>query len=85
VFFDRSTGEDARATNQTESLPDAWTDGIHPDIFAVMGLRMLRRCLLILGLLAFSVTALPAAQVWPRYKFATPLKIHFPAEHPYME
>jgi hypothetical protein len=66
------------------TVADAWTVGIHPDIFAAMSLRMPRRCLLSLALLAFSVTALPAAQAWPRYKFATPLKVQFPARHPYL-
>jgi len=49
-----------------------------------MNSRILRRFLLSVGLVAFSVTALAGAQSWPRYKFATPLKIHFPARHPYL-
>lgn len=42
-------------------------------------------CLLVVFIpFALSATAMLGAQNWPEYKYSAPLKIHFPAEHPYM-
>ncbi|HET7099999.1 MAG TPA: heparinase II/III family protein [Terriglobia bacterium] len=49
-----------------------------------MKLRIHRCLLFVLIPFVLSGATLPGAQSWPRYKFAAPLKVEFPARHPYL-
>src|SRR5579859_4833177 len=49
-----------------------------------MNLRIQRGLLIALISFVLSPTILFGAPSWPRYKFAAPLKLQFPARHPYL-
>jgi Heparinase II/III-like protein/Alginate lyase len=49
-----------------------------------MNSRIYRYVLVVFIPFALSAAPLFGAQAWPQYRYPAPLKIHFPAEHPYM-